>query len=138
IGEQQRVAKDIIFILDTSGSMSGEKIEKARAALKFGVESLNPNDRFNIISFSGEEHLMKANLVEASAAGKEIGLKFIENLRAEGGTNINDALVAAFKQFQSSERPTMIVFRSEGLPTVGTTDIKQIIKNATDANRASV
>jgi Ca-activated chloride channel family protein len=138
IGEQQRVAKDILFILDTSGSMSGEKIDKARAALKFGVESLSANDRFNIISFSGEEHLMKAGLIEAGAAGKQTGLKFIENLRAEGGTNINDALVAGFKQFQSSERPAMIVFLTDGLPTVGPTDIKQIVGNVEGANRAKV
>jgi Ca-activated chloride channel homolog len=138
IGEQDRAAKDIVFILDTSGSMSGEKIDKAKAALKFGVESLSPRDRFNIISFSGEEHLMKAALVEANHDGKQTGLKFIENLRAEGGTNINDALVQAFKQFGSSERPAMIVFLTDGLPTVGTTDVKQIIKNVADANRASV
>jgi uncharacterized protein YegL len=138
VGEQQRVAKDIIFILDTSGSMSGEKIEKAKAALKFGVESLSPHDRFNIISFSGEEHLMKAGLIEAGTAGKQAGLKFIENLRAEGGTNINDALVAAFKQFQSGERPAMIVFLTDGLPTVGPTDVKQIEKNVKEANHARV
>jgi Ca-activated chloride channel family protein len=138
IGEQERVAKDIIFILDTSGSMSGEKIDKARAALKFGVESLSAHDRFNIISFSGEEHLMKANLIEADRDGKQAGLKFIESLRAEGGTNINDALVAAFKQFQSSERPAMIVFLTDGLPTVGPTDVRQIVNNVADANRASV
>jgi len=138
IGEQQRVAKDIIFILDTSGSMSGEKIEKAKAALRFGVESLSPHDRFNIISFSGEEHLMKASLIEAGAAGKQAGLKFLENLRAEGGTNINDALIAAFKQFQSTERPAMIVFLTDGLPTVGPTDVKQIEKNVEEANHARV
>lgn len=138
INEQERVAKDIVFVLDTSGSMSGEKIDKARAALKFGVESLSPRDRFNIISFSGEDHLMKAGLIEADSPGKQAGLKFIENLRAEGGTNINDALVSAFKQFQSSERPAMVVFMTDGLPTVGTTDMKQIVKNATEANRANV
>ncbi|MEK6324175.1 MAG: VIT domain-containing protein [Acidobacteriota bacterium] len=138
IGEQQRAAKDIVFILDTSGSMSGEKIDKAKAALRFGVESLSPRDRFNIISFSGEEHLMKAGLIEANGDGKHTGLKFIENLRAEGGTNINDALVPAFRQFQSSERPAMIVFLTDGLPTVGTTDVKQIIKNVAEANRAGV
>jgi Ca-activated chloride channel homolog len=138
ISDQDRVAKDIVFVLDTSGSMSGDKMEKARAALKFGVESLAPRDRFNIISFSGEEHLMKGALIEANKEGKQIGVKFVEGLRAEGGTNINDSLVAAFKQFQSNERPSMIVFLTDGLPTVGTTDVKQIIKNATEANRAGV
>jgi Ca-activated chloride channel family protein len=138
INEQERVAKDIVFVLDTSGSMSGEKIDKAKAALKFGVESLSVRDRFNIVSFSGEDHLMKAGLIEADSAGKQTGLKFIENLRAEGGTNINDALVSAFKLFQSGERPAMVVFLTDGLPTVGTTDVKQIVKNAMDANRANV
>jgi Ca-activated chloride channel homolog len=138
IGEQERAAKDIVFILDTSGSMSGEKIDKAKAALRFGVESLSARDGFNIISFSGEEHLMKAGLVEATRDSKQTGLKFIENLRAEGGTNINDALVPAFRQFQPGERPAMIVFLTDGLPTVGTTDLKQIIKNVADANRTAV
>ncbi|MGA9772179.1 MAG: VIT domain-containing protein [Blastocatellia bacterium] len=138
INDQERVAKDIVFVLDTSGSMSGEKIDKAKAALKFGVESLSVRDRYNIISFSGEDHLMKAGLIEADSTGKQTGLKFIENLRAEGGTNINDALVSAFKQFQSGNRPQMVVFLTDGLPTVGATDVKQIVKNAMDANRASV
>ncbi|MEN3335250.1 MAG: Ca-activated chloride channel [Blastocatellia bacterium] len=138
IAEEERLAKDIVFVLDTSGSMSGEKIDKARAALKFGVESLSPRDRFNIISFSGEEHLMKASLVEADRDGKQAGLKFIDNLRAEGGTNINDALIAALKQFQSSERPAMVVFLTDGLPTVGPTDVKEILRNAESANRGNV
>jgi Ca-activated chloride channel homolog len=138
IAEDERLAKDIVFVLDTSGSMSGEKIDKARAALKFGVESLSERDRFNIISFSGEEHLMKAGLVEADRAGKQAGLKFIDNLRAEGGTNINDALIAALKQFQSAARPAMVVFLTDGLPTVGPTDAKEIIRNAESANRAGV
>ena len=138
VAEDERLAKDIVFVLDTSGSMSGEKIEKARAALKFGVESLSPRDRFNVISFSGEEHLMKAGLIEADRDGKQAGLRFIENLRAEGGTNINDALIAALKQFGSAERPAMVVFLTDGLPTVGPTDAKEIIRNAANANRASV
>jgi Ca-activated chloride channel family protein len=136
IGEQERVAKDVVFVFDTSGSMSGEKIEKARAALRFGVESLSPRDRFNIISFSGEEHLMKASLAEATAETKREANGFIERIRAEGGTNINDALVAALRQFQSSDRPGLVIFMTDGLPTVGTSDVKQIIKNVGEANRA--
>ncbi len=138
IGEQERIAKDVVFVLDTSGSMAGEKMTKARAALKFGVESLSPRDRYNIISFSGEEHLMKAGLIAADREGKQTGQSFIERLQAEGGTNINDSLLAAFKQFQQSDRPQMIVFITDGEPTVGTTDVKQIVKNATEANRLKV
>src|SRR5215813_361930 len=97
----EREAKDIIFILDTSGSMSGEKIDKARAALRFGVDSLFDDDRFNIVSFSGEDHLMATGLVQATREGKQKGRAFIEHLRAEGGTNINDALETSLKQLGS-------------------------------------
>ena len=138
VGEQERAAKDVVFIFDTSGSMSGEKIEKAKAALRFGVEALSARDRFNIISFSGEEHLMKSSLVEATKQAKQDAVSFIERIRAEGGTNINDSLVAGLKQFEQSERPQMVVFLTDGLPTVGTTDIKEIIKNVASANRAKV
>ncbi len=138
ISDQELIAKDIIFVFDTSGSMSGEKIEQAKAALKFGVQSLSPRDRFNIISFSGEEHLMKSSLIEANPGAKSDAAAFIERLRAEGGTNINDALIAAFKQFQNSDRPKMIVFLTDGKPTVGATDEKLIARNTVEANRAQV
>ncbi|HET8674940.1 MAG TPA: VIT domain-containing protein, partial [Blastocatellia bacterium] len=114
VGEQERAAKDVVFVFDTSGSMSGEKIEKAKAALRFGVDALSVRDRFNIISFSGEEHLMKASLVEASRQAKQDAVAFIERIRAEGGTNINDSLVAGLKQFEQSERPQMVVFLTDG------------------------
>ncbi|HEY7544788.1 MAG TPA: VWA domain-containing protein, partial [Blastocatellia bacterium] len=138
LSESDRAAKDVIFVFDTSGSMSGEKIQQAKASLRFGVDSLSERDRFNIISFSGEEHLMKSNLVQATREFKNEARAFIERINAEGGTNINDALVAAMRQFQNSERPAMIVFVTDGKPTVGATDIKQISRNVHEANRAGV
>ncbi|MEW6211099.1 MAG: VIT domain-containing protein [Acidobacteriota bacterium] len=138
ISEAERAAKDVVFVFDTSGSMSGEKIQQAKASLRFGVDSLSERDRFNIISFSGEEHLMKSNLTQATREAKNGARAFIERLNAEGGTNINDALVAAMRQFQNSGRPGMIVFVTDGKPTVGATDIKQIAKNVQEANRANV
>ncbi|HLG16159.1 MAG TPA: VIT domain-containing protein [Blastocatellia bacterium] len=138
IAEAERIPKDVVFVFDTSGSMSGEKIEKAKAALRFGVESLADRDRFNIVSFSGEEHLLKAGMAAADRAAKRDAQTFIDRLRAEGGTNINDSLAAALRQFHESDRTALIVFMTDGLPTVGTTDVKQILKNIADANRARV
>lgn len=138
VADQDRLAKDVVFVFDTSGSMSGEKLEKAKAALRFGVESLSPRDRFNIISFSGEEHLMREGLTEASREARQESVTFIDRLRAEGGTNINDALVAALRQFQDSGRSGMIVFLTDGLPTVGTSDAGQIARNVSEANKAGV
>ena len=62
--DQEYSAKDVVFVVDTSGSMAEEgKMEKARAALLYGVRILRPQDRFNIISFAGEEHLMEVGLI---------------------------------------------------------------------------
>jgi Ca-activated chloride channel family protein len=129
--ENEYAAKDIVFVLDTSGSMNDEgKIEKARSALLFGVKSLRPEDRFNIISFAGEERLMESGMIAADDKGRARGAEFVGKLKATGGTNINDALHAALKQFDSSDRPKMLVFMTDGLPTVGETNIQRIIENA--------
>src|SRR5947209_839968 len=131
MAEAEYAAKDIVFVLDTSGSMAEEgKMEKARSALLFGVRSLRAEDRFNVINFAGEEHLMSAGLVQADQAGKAKGEEFIKQLRPVGGTNINGALLAALKMFERSERPRMLVFLTDGLPTVGETSVERIVENA--------
>ena len=129
--EQEYVAKDIVFVLDTSGSMAeAGKMEKARAALLYGVRILRPQDRFNIISFAGEERLMESRMITADEQGRKCGEVFAESLRPVGGTNINQALLAAIEQFESSNRPKMLVFMTDGLPTVGVTNTEQIVGNA--------
>jgi Ca-activated chloride channel homolog len=131
-------AKDVIFVLDTSGSMAEEgKMEKARAALRFGVNSLAARDRFGIVSFSGEEHLLSERTIAANEEGKKEALAFIEKMKATGGTNINDALLAAFKQLQGGERPQMIVLITDGQPTVGVTQASKILSNAREANKVN-
>jgi Ca-activated chloride channel family protein len=128
--ETEYAAKDIVFVLDTSGSMNDEgKMEKARSALLFGVKSLRDTDRFNIVSFAGEERLMESGMIQADAAGRARGEAFVNKLRATGGTNINDALRAGLRQFKESDRPKMLVFMTDGLPTVGETNIARIIEN---------
>lgn len=128
--ERELVNKDIVFVLDTSGSMADEgKMDKARNALLFGVKTLRDGDRFNIINFAGEEHLLERSLISASAEGKRRGEEFIKNLRPTGGTNINDSLIASLKQFDKSDRPKMLVFMTDGNPTVGVTDTEKIVAN---------
>ncbi|HEY0321152.1 MAG TPA: VIT and VWA domain-containing protein [Pyrinomonadaceae bacterium] len=132
--ETEYTAKDVVFVLDTSGSMAEEgKMEKARAALLFGIRNLRPDDRYNVISFSGEERLMENGLIAADERGRARGLEFVKNLKPSGGTNINGALLAAMRQFDRSERPKLVVFMTDGLPTVGETNVGRIINNAHDA-----
>lgn len=137
--EQEYAAKDIVFVLDTSGSMAEEgKMEKARAALLYGIRILRPQDRFNVISFAGEERLMESGLIAADDQGHRRGEAFVQSLRPLGGTNINQALLQAMPQFQATDRPKIIVFMTDGLPTVGETNPSRIVDNAHAARRPGV
>ena len=139
VSEQEYVAKDVVFVLDTSGSMAeAGKMEKARAALLFGVRSLRPADRFNVINFAGEEHLMTTGLIQADAEGRARGEEFISKLRPDGGTNINGALLAGMQQFDGAVRPRLLVFLTDGLPTVGETKVERIVENARAARPREV
>lgn len=140
--EQEYAAKDIVFVLDTSGSMAEEgKMEKARAALLYGIRILRPQDRFNVISFAGEEHLMSGDLVNADEAARTRAIQFVESLRPVGGTNIDSALRAARDQIGRTSNlghPRMIVFLTDGLPTVGQTNIENILLNLKSTAEARI
>ena len=139
--EQEYSAKDVVFVVDTSGSMAEEgKMEKARAALLYGVRILRPQDRFNIISFAGEEHLMEARLIPADEKGRARGEAFVKSLKPVGGTNINQSLLASLRQFgdMDRERPKMLVFMTDGLPTVDETNVTKIIDNVRQASKPGV
>ncbi|MEP6568486.1 MAG: VIT and VWA domain-containing protein [Acidobacteriota bacterium] len=137
--EQEYTAKDIVFVLDTSGSMAeAGKMEKARAALLYGIRILRPQDRFNIVSFAGEERLMETRMITADEEGRKRGEEFAQSLRPVGGTNINQALLAAMQQFESSNRPKILIFMTDGLPTVGVTSADQIVGNVRTARVTGV
>jgi Ca-activated chloride channel homolog len=139
--DQEYSAKDVVFVVDTSGSMAEEgKMEKARAALLYGVRILRPQDRFNVISFAGEEHLMESGLIAADDNGRRRGEAFVKALKPVGGTNINQSLLASLSQFSESnrERPKIVVFLTDGLPTVGETNVSRIVDNVRKASRPGV
>ncbi len=139
LDERQVVSKDVIFVLDTSGSMGEDsKMDKAKSALRHGVNTLDARDRFNIISFAGEEHLMNERLIAGNDTGKKEARDFIDRMKATGGTNINDALLAAFKQLQPGDRPLLIVLITDGQPTIGETKHLKILENVRQANKAQV
>jgi Ca-activated chloride channel family protein len=132
--DQEYSAKDVVFVVDTSGSMAeAGKMEKARAALLYGIRILRAQDRFNVISFAGEEHLMETGLINADEKGRERGEAFVKALKPVGGTNINQSLLASMKQFSEGGRPKILVFMTDGLPTVSETNVNRIVDNLNKA-----
>ena len=134
--DQEYSAKDVVFVVDTSGSMAAEgKMDKARSALAYGVSILRPQDRFNVISFAGEEHLMEATMIAADDKGRQRGAEFVKNLKPVGGTNINQSLLASLRQFTATDRdrPKIVVFMTDGLPTVDETNVTKIVDNVRKA-----
>lgn len=127
--------KDIAFVIDTSGSMAGDKLVQTQKALTFCINSLRPEDRFNIYAFSTEVHPLRDKLVTADADVKTAAVKFTSELAATGGTNINNALLAALADNpQDAQRVYLVVFMTDGQPTVDVTDPAQIRKNVLEKN----
>ncbi len=130
VKEKQVVLKDIVFVLDTSGSMAGKKLEQAKKALQFCVENLNDGDRFEVMRFSTEVEPLFDKLVDASKQNRSRADGFIKELKPMGGTAINDALARALALRPAGDRPFVVIFLTDGQPTIGTTDENEIVANA--------
>jgi Ca-activated chloride channel family protein len=129
------IPKDVVFVLDTSGSMAGKKLDQAKKALLFCVENLNPGDRFEILRFSTESEPLFRALTDAAGQSRSRAAGFIGDLKAIGGTAINDALRDALQlRPAQGERPFVVIFLTDGLPTLGVTNEGQIVDNVRKAN----
>jgi Ca-activated chloride channel family protein len=120
------VPKDVLLVLDRSGSMDGEKFLQAQEALRYILQRLNSEDRFNIISFSTGVETYANDLRPASEVNE--AMPWVDGLRAEGSTDINRALLESIA-LAEVERPTYLIFLTDGLPTEGVTDSDQILEN---------
>jgi Ca-activated chloride channel homolog len=127
--------KDIILVLDKSGSMEGEKFRQAQEALRYILKHLNPEDRFNIITFSTGIETYAPGMVPAGEADK--GISWVDRLHAEGSTDINRALLEA-AALGDGDRPTYIIFLTDGLPTSGEIESQRILDNLSEAVRGNV
>lgn len=128
------IPKTIVFVVDRSGSMAGEKIDQAKASLKYMINSLGEKDTFNIVSYSSDVESFRPELETVTGETKKEALSYVDDLYSGGGTNINDALKTSLGMLQDKDRPTYVLFFTDGLPTVGKTNESTIASNARSAN----
>jgi len=128
------VAKNIVLVLDSSGSMSGTKMRQAREAARFVLNHLGNGDAFTLVDFDDGVTAFSEELVPATAENVGQALKFVDAIEDTGGTNINDALLAALARMRNGDRPGYVLFLTDGLPTAGTTDTADILRNVERAN----
>ena len=110
--------QDVVFVVDTSGSMAGEKIVQARRALQFCIDKLDDRDRFNVVRFSTGFDVMFDELTAATKDNRAAAQNFAASFTAAGGTNIGDTLqhVAGMRPDgdERNLRPFVVVFLTDG------------------------
>ncbi|MHA1340266.1 MAG: VWA domain-containing protein [Promethearchaeota archaeon] len=128
--------KDIVLIMDESGSMSGSKIENTKVAMNDVLSTLGAQDRFSVIRFSSfvdtfnELEIATPSLVSDAKS-------WVNDAYASGSTNINGALLEALNILKNggySDRTPIIIFMTDGEPTAGETNTNQILLNVQSAN----
>lgn len=126
------VARDIVLVMDVSGSMKGDKIRQAREAAHAIVGQLNPGDKLNLITFSTGVRLWQNEPQEVTTATLADADAWIDKIVATGATDIDRALFEALGQLQGGDagRPAYILFLTDGLPTQGEIDPERIVDNA--------
>lgn len=137
--KKKALPKDIVFVLDKSGSMAGEKMNQAQKALQFCIENLNPNDRFDVVAFSTEATALFGKVTSNQGQQKQEALDFVEQLQPIGGTNIEEALTLALDaQEKEAKRPFFIIFLTDGKPTIGETNQEQLLQKVQTHNQKQV
>lgn len=109
--------KEIVFVLDTSGSMSGFPIEKAKEAIRLSLDGLNPDDTFNIITFAGDTSILFPEPVKANSKNLETARSFLGERRGGGGTEMMKAIRAALVPTESKSRLRIVCFMTDGFVT---------------------
>jgi Ca-activated chloride channel family protein len=123
------VPRDVTFVIDVSGSMSGQKIEQARAAGKQLLGTLSPMDRFRLIDFSSDVRTFRDNYSSATRENIRAAERYLDQLDAQGSTNISGALDEALSTPVQEGRLPIILFLTDGQPTVGERDASVIGSN---------
>ena len=106
--------KELVFVLDTSGSMSGFPIEKAKEAMGLALDGLHPRDTFNLITFAGDTHILFPNPVPATPENRRRAREFLNARYGSGGTEMMKAIRASLAPSDAPERTRVVCFMTDG------------------------
>ena len=106
--------KELVFVLDTSGSMSGFPIEKAKETMKLALDNLYPYDTFNLITFSGDEHILFPEPVPATKENLAKAQAFLESRQGGGGTEMMKAIKASMDPSDAQGHVRIVCFMTDG------------------------
>jgi Ca-activated chloride channel family protein len=125
--------RDVTLVLDVSGSMSGVKMNQARAAGHQMLATLRPDDRFRLIDFSSDVHTFRDEFLSATPQNIRAAGQYLDELQAQGSTNISGALreaLGANRGPEAIERMPVVLFITDGEPTIGERDPARIAESA--------
>jgi len=128
------IKREVTIVLDRSGSMSGEKIEQVRESALQIIAGLKTGEMFNIIIYNNIVEMFSPEPVVKNRDNERAARKYLESITATGGTNIHDALTEALRQKPSTKNLPIVLFLTDGLPTVGNTSEIAIRQVAMKAN----
>lgn len=136
--DMKEIPKDVLLILDCSGSMYGGKIRQMEAAVIGVLKDLHEGDRFNILEFSDRVEYYKKSMVYANKKSIDDAKEYVESLSATGGTNINAGMLQGIDFLKTSgdtsERSQVVFFLTDGEATSGVTDNNRILENVRNSN----
>jgi Ca-activated chloride channel family protein len=119
--DREAVKREVTLVIDKSGSMRGEKIDQAREAAIQVISGLNEGEYFNVIAYSDTIDKLSEQAVQKTTQSEAEAIAFIKGISAVGGTNIHDALLSAMRTEPAKGVLPMVIFLTDGLPTVGIT-----------------
>jgi Ca-activated chloride channel homolog len=132
--KESAMKREVTLVLDRSGSMQGEKIEQARAAALQVLEGLEHGEAFNIIDYSDSVEMFSQKPVIKESSTMQQARDYIKRIKADGSTNIHDALMEAMRQSPTAGMLPLTIFLTDGLPTSGETRESAIRKAVVEAN----
>jgi Ca-activated chloride channel family protein len=110
----KRIPREVVFVIDTSGSMHGHSIDQAREALQLALKRLQPDDRFNVIQFNSDTHALFKRAIPATKENVKRAMNYVAGLYADGGTEMLSALQLALGDKAPEGMLRQVVFLTDG------------------------